>query len=49
MFLRAAQPGDTAAVELLERAAQDTATTAPATAAEWYEAALRLLPARRRT
>ena len=43
--LRAAQPGDTAAVELLERAAQDTATTAPATAAEWYEAALRLLPA----
>ena len=43
---RAAQAGELAAVELLERAAQDTATTAPATAAEWYESALRLLPPR---
>ena len=41
---RAAQPGDLAAVELLERAAGDTATTAPATAAEWNEAALAVLP-----
>ena len=41
---RAAHPGDMVAVELLERAAAQTALTAPATAAGWHEAALRLLP-----
>ncbi len=41
---RAAEPGELAAVELLELAARSTATAAPATAAEWYAAALRLLP-----
>jgi len=41
---RAAQPGDLPAVELLAAAADDTAPVAPATAAGWYEAALRLLP-----
>ncbi len=41
---RAAHPGDMLAVELLARAGQQTALAAPATAAEWYEAALRLLP-----
>ena len=41
---RAAGPGDLDAVELLELAARRTASTAPAIAAEWFEAALRLLP-----
>jgi DNA-binding CsgD family transcriptional regulator len=41
---RAAHSGDTAAVELLAAAAGQTVTSAPATAAGWYEAALRLLP-----
>jgi DNA-binding CsgD family transcriptional regulator len=41
---RAAQPGDTVAVELLTLAGEQTALTAPATAAGWYGAALRLLP-----
>jgi ATP/maltotriose-dependent transcriptional regulator MalT len=41
---RAARPGDLAAVELLAAAAGEVAATAPATAAGWYEAALRLLP-----
>ena len=41
---RAAQAGDLAAVELLAVAADDTVPVAPATAAGWYEAALRLLP-----
>jgi len=41
---RAAGPGDLDAVELLERAASRAASAAPATAAEWLEAALRLLP-----
>jgi len=41
---RAAHPGDVAAVELLTEAADETAIVAPATAAGWYEAALRLLP-----
>ncbi len=41
---RAAGPGDLDAVELLTRAAEQTAPAAPATAAAWYEAAARLLP-----
>jgi DNA-binding CsgD family transcriptional regulator len=41
---RAAHHGDLAAVELLARAAEQTATAAPSTAAGWYAAALRLLP-----
>ena len=41
---RAARVGELEAVELLDLAAQSTAGSAPATAAEWYEAALRLLP-----
>jgi DNA-binding CsgD family transcriptional regulator len=41
---RAARPGDLAAVELLASAAEETAALAPATAAGWWEAALRLLP-----
>jgi ATP/maltotriose-dependent transcriptional regulator MalT len=41
---RAARPGDLAAVELLVAAAEEVARAAPATAAGWYEAALRLLP-----
>jgi DNA-binding CsgD family transcriptional regulator len=41
---RAAQAGDLAAVELLAAAADETLPVAPATAAGWYEAALRLLP-----
>ncbi len=41
---RAAEAGDLAAVELLAKAADDTVSVAPATAAGWYEAALRLLP-----
>jgi DNA-binding CsgD family transcriptional regulator len=42
---RAARRGDLTAIELLVAAADDTAVAAPATAAGWYEAALRLLPA----
>ena len=42
---QAARPGDDAAVELLVRAAVESADTSPATAAHWYGAALRLLPA----
>jgi DNA-binding CsgD family transcriptional regulator len=41
---RAAGPGDLAAVELLTAAAAEVAASAPATAAGWYAAALRLLP-----
>ncbi len=41
---RAARPGDLAAVELLAAAAEEAGPVAPATAAGWYEAALRLLP-----
>lgn len=41
---RAAHRGDMAAIELLVRAGEQTALAAPATAAGWYEAALRLLP-----
>jgi DNA-binding CsgD family transcriptional regulator len=38
-----ARPGDAAAIALLAEAAGDAAATAPATAAHWYGAALRLL------
>lgn len=41
---RAARPGDLAAVDLLAAAAEEAGPAAPATAAGWYEAALRLLP-----
>ena len=41
---RAAHAGDLEAVELLARAAEQTVLSAPATAAGWYAAALRLLP-----
>jgi hypothetical protein len=41
---RAAQVGDLGAVELLDLAARTAAPAAPATAAEWFEGALRLLP-----
>ena len=41
---RAARPGDLAALDLLAAAAEEAAPSAPATAAGWYEAALRLLP-----
>ena len=41
---RAARPGDLAAVDLLAAAAEEAGAAAPATAAGWYEAALRLLP-----
>jgi DNA-binding CsgD family transcriptional regulator len=41
---RAARHGDLAAVGLLVAAAEEAAAAAPATAAGWYEAALRLLP-----
>ncbi len=43
---RAAREGDLDAVELLVAAADEAAAMAPATAAGWYEAALRLLPDR---
>jgi predicted ATPase/DNA-binding NarL/FixJ family response regulator len=42
---QAARPGDAAAVELLARAAAESADTSPASAARWYTAALELLPA----
>ena len=41
---RAAHAGDLDAIELLARAAEQTVLSAPATAAGWYAAALRLLP-----
>ena len=41
---RYARPGDDEAVALLEAAARDAENTAPATAARYYEAAVRLLP-----
>ena len=41
----AARHGDAAAISLLVEAAGDAAPRAPATAARWYGAALRLLPA----
>ena len=41
---RAAHAGDLDAVELLALAAEQTVLSAPATAAGWYAAALRLLP-----
>ena len=41
---RAARLGDLDAVELLVAAAEEAAPVAPATAAGWYETALRLLP-----
>jgi DNA-binding CsgD family transcriptional regulator len=40
-----ARPGDEAAIALLGEAAAAAAATAPATAARWYGAAVRLLPA----
>ncbi len=42
---QSARPGDDAAVELLTRAAAESAEAAPGTAARLYEAAQRLLPA----
>ncbi len=41
---RSARPGDVQAVALLGEAARAAAPRAPATAARWYQAALRLLP-----
>jgi ATP/maltotriose-dependent transcriptional regulator MalT len=41
---RAARPGDLVAVDVLAAAAEEVAASAPATAAGWFEAALRLLP-----
>ncbi|HET9244121.1 MAG TPA: BREX system ATP-binding domain-containing protein [Gaiella sp.] len=41
---RAARPGDLAAIDVLAAAAEEVARMAPATAAGWYEAAIRLLP-----
>jgi DNA-binding NarL/FixJ family response regulator len=41
---RCAQPGDAAAIDVLIAAAATVAARAPATAAAWYGAALRLLP-----
>jgi DNA-binding CsgD family transcriptional regulator/tetratricopeptide (TPR) repeat protein len=41
---RSARPGDASAVALLIEAADAAAGRAPATAAQWYEAALRLMP-----
>ena len=41
---RSAPVGDQDAIELLLDAGRETATRAPATAAHWFEAALRLLP-----
>jgi DNA-binding CsgD family transcriptional regulator/tetratricopeptide (TPR) repeat protein len=42
---RSARPGDVAAAGLLIEAAHAAAGRAPATAARWYEAALRIMPA----
>ena len=41
---RAAKPGDEAAIAVLTEAGHASAARAPASAARWYEAALRLLP-----
>ena len=41
---RSARPGDAAAAAVLIEAAQASAGRAPATAAHWYEAALRVMP-----
>ncbi len=41
---RAARAGDAAAIDLLAAAGRETAPRAPALAARWYAAALRLLP-----
>ena len=41
---RSARPGDVAALDLLQEAGAAAAPRAPATAARWYQAALRLLP-----
>src|SRR5262249_5627704 len=41
---RAAHPGDLAAIDLLSAAGDEVVAAAPATAATWYDAALRLLP-----
>lgn len=41
---RCAAPGDEAAIELLCEAAAAAAATSPASAAHWYDAALRLMP-----
>lgn len=41
---RCARPGDTVAIDVLVAAAATVAPRAPATAAAWYAAALRLLP-----
>ncbi len=41
---RSARPGDVEALALLEEAGRAAAPRAPATAARWYQAALRLLP-----
>jgi DNA-binding CsgD family transcriptional regulator len=41
---RSARPGDAAALAVLTAAGRQTAPRAPALAARWYEAALRLLP-----
>ncbi|HEU4657702.1 MAG TPA: AAA family ATPase [Capillimicrobium sp.] len=42
---RSARPGDLDAVTILRQAGDESRARAPATAARWYEAALRLLPA----
>ena len=42
---RSGRHGDEAAIAVLREAAQDSALRAPATAAHWFAAALRLLPA----
>jgi len=42
---QAARPGDDEAIGLLVQAASEAADASPATAAHWYRAALRLLPA----
>ena len=41
---RSAQTGDVAAIDVLTRAGQDAAPRAPASAARWFGAALRLIP-----
>jgi DNA-binding NarL/FixJ family response regulator len=46
---RCAQPGDAAAIDVLVAAAATVAPRAPATAAAWYAAALRLVPERSET
>jgi DNA-binding CsgD family transcriptional regulator/tetratricopeptide (TPR) repeat protein len=41
-----AEPGDEAAIAVLTRAGEETTSRAPASAAEWFGAALRLIPER---